>query len=58
MSDWYNEGYRRVVQNAANFAGVTADQARAVYSSLAEAGLIDYDVEKEIFYAVVHGEEE
>lgn len=58
MSDWYNDSTSAMFDELVAETGVPMEQARRVYSFLASIGLIDYDVEKEIFYARYVSDEE
>lgn len=49
MSDWFEEEHIHLRKEGMWETGVDEDSFRAVYSWLAEQGLIDYDTEKEIF---------
>lgn len=53
-SDWYEQGFEYVLDKVATDAGITKEQARKVYSCLSELELIDYDVEKEVFYDLIN----
>lgn len=50
MSDWFEEEHIHFRTEGMDVTGVDEDSFRAVYSWLAEQGLIDYDVEKEVFW--------
>lgn len=50
MSDWYDEGMDKIRVELAEAAGITIEQAVTAYGFLSEAGLIDYDVEKEVIF--------
>ena len=51
MNDWFEEEYHNFREEGVRATGVDEDSFRAVYSWLAEVGLIDYDTEKEEFWA-------
>lgn len=48
MSDWFEDGLRRLQAELAEETGITLEYAVAAYGFLSEVGLIDYDVEKEV----------
>jgi hypothetical protein len=54
--DWFNEGFLKVMDDAAVLASITRKQAMLVYLALENAGLIDYDVEKEVYYTLIMGD--
>jgi hypothetical protein len=48
--DKHEEYYERFISEASEVVGLTREQVCSVYSYIANRGLIDYDIEKEIFY--------
>jgi hypothetical protein len=50
MSDWFDVEHIHLRNEGVEVTGVDEDSFRAVYSWLAEQGLIDYDTEKEVFW--------
>jgi len=50
MSDWYTERQKLLVEEATSELDVTEEDFQKVYSFLTELGLIDYDIEKDIFW--------
>lgn len=50
MSDWFDDAATEIRKEIAEQCGITYAQANAVYGFLCEAGLIDYDVEKEVLW--------
>lgn len=58
MADWFDDAETKIRQEVAEECGVTYAQANAVYGFLAEAGLIDYDVEKEVLWARYNEDED
>lgn len=50
MADWYDSAYDQMIQDAAKATRVAQEDVLALYSYLSGIGLIDYDIEKEIFH--------
>lgn len=50
MSDWFSTAQVAMYTELEAETGVSQEAAKSVYAFLSEIGLIDYDVEKEIFY--------
>jgi signal recognition particle GTPase len=50
MSDWFTESYEKLIKEIADSGDIDEDDVRHVYSYLSNIGLIDYDVEKEIYW--------
>lgn len=47
--NWYDRAYERLLLDIAEFCDITEHDARNVYSYLVNVGLIDYDIEKDVF---------
>lgn len=56
MNDWYNKGWNRLVVDISKQTGLSNNDVVNVYNALSCAGLIDYDVEKEVFHRIMFGE--
>ena len=56
-SDWYDDGYNFVISTIAEELGISEDIVKKVYSAISDYNLIDYDVEKEIFWEIMNDEE-
>lgn len=57
--DWYEEGYDRVMKDAADALGFHQNVVASVYRYFSELGLAgDYDVEKEIIWDLYYADEE
>ena len=50
IEDWFEEGKQKIINKIADALDEDPDLVEAVYAELVNEGLIDYDVEKEIFW--------
>ena len=50
MSNWFDESYEKLIADIAEIAEISVEAVKEVYSHLSNIGLIDYDVEKEVFW--------
>jgi hypothetical protein len=57
VSDWYERGRTEIVRRIKQSTGLSENDIDNVYAMLSEIGLIDYDIEKDVFYTIIHGEE-
>ena len=55
--DWYTEGKAAVILEMCDELDLQEDVALSVYNWLEEFGLIDYDIEKELIYNYLYGDE-
>lgn len=61
MPDYYDEGRSILIDDLTNIVADNNEPeqiAEAVYNYLVDIGLIDYDVEKDLFYELVNPEED
>ena len=57
MSSWFDKGKDIVIESMARDCDVSFLKMLEIYEVFQEHGFIDYDVEKELFYSAVEGEE-
>lgn len=48
--NWFDESLEKLYNEIAEGTGLAVDQVQYVYTYLANFGLIDYDIEKELLY--------
>lgn len=48
MSDWFVEGYDKMMDYISEASGLSPGQVSDVYAVMHSLGLIDYDIEKEV----------
>lgn len=48
MSDWYEDGVTKILDETAEEFGVKAETLRAIFGRWEAMGLLDYDVTKEV----------
>ena len=48
MSDWYDIGIEKMMEDVVRRSGVSRKNVDKVYATLFNFGLIDYDTEKEL----------
>lgn len=58
MADYYQEGYQHVIESVAKTTNLTESQVADVYSELSNFGLIDYDIEKDVFFCLISPDED
>lgn len=58
MSNWFDESYEKLIADIAEIAEISVEAVKEVYSHLSNIGLIDYDVEKEVFWDLYGSEED
>lgn len=49
-NDWYDKQLNQLHQTISEVTGTDLNKVKEIYSYLVEVGLIDYDVEKELFW--------
>lgn len=57
-SDWYWLGKEKVISAVAESARVSKKTALEIYTILEDFGLIDYDIEKDVFYDLIEGDDQ
>ena len=57
-SDWYWLGKEEVISAVAEIARVSKKTALEIYTILEDFGLIDYDIEKDVFYDLIEGDDQ
>lgn len=55
MSDWFDRGVHQLHWDCSVETEVPVEDVKKIYSYLAEVGLIDYDVEKEVVWDLYDG---
>lgn len=58
MGNWFDESYEKLIEDIAEIAEISIEAVKEVYSYLSNIGLIDYDVEKEVFWDLYGSEED
>ena len=56
--NWFDNGYEALIQEAHERLKISKNDIKQVYSFLQDIGLIDYDIEKEIFFERHYDDEE
>lgn len=55
--DWFDKGRAIVIEQIAANSGLEISVVESVYAQLVNVGLIDYDIEKDVFWEAVEDEE-